>query len=349
MEQREYMTNLKMRKERTMNCRNWHIGIQALVCVSLGVACGGPAEDDQADSGHDAQVGPPATADAAERLAYMREHGTVIQLDANEVREKAAAFSVFSSAEWLVVQGYTTADSVCMVNGVWGNFSSAEGSGNVSLRTHGTQWYLDAFQGGALQVVCTKYSNFSTPGGSVVYLSSEALVGRTSDGTSTANMYWGDAVTFLTHASGEFEGGAESVHIGQSSNPTGPSLLNVRTSAATAPFVYTRIKGGARSFFIGPPTGAGLVKLIGYHNGSWVRGYVNSGVGTWHFTVGEPGGFSSYWLAPYDNAVCFLSRMSGDLDSSADKVSITKNGSQFYMAATGDAIGAARCMAYNQL
>ena len=153
-------------------------------------------------------------------------------------------------------------------------------------------------------------------------------------------------MTYLTDVTGEFEGAGESVHISQASSASSSSILNVRTQAETA-FEDTFIRGGARSLFIGNPSNGWLVKLYGYNNGSWVRGNVTS-AGTWQFTVGESGGYSSYWLAPYDSAVCYLSRVSGDLNTSSDKVFISTKATQVLVAATANAIGAARCMAYDQ-
>jgi hypothetical protein len=129
----------------------------------------------------------------------------------------------------------------------------------------------------------------------------------------------------------------------QSASPTASSTLNVRTQHGSG----TYIAGEALSFFAGNPSAGRLVKMIGFRDGAWYRGDVSQS-GTWQFTVGESGGYSSYYLAPYDNAVCYLSRISGNLNTSNDLVVISKTGTQFFLQEGGQAIGAARCMAYDQ-
>jgi hypothetical protein len=302
------------------------------------LACGAASEDGEDGIGD---------ALPEDRLAQMHEHGFLTELDSSATRDKAADFAFVTSSSIGRRTGYFINDSVCMISGGWGDFSSDQFSGSVVV-THLNTGEWSVFQGsrGTGQVVCTKFSNFILPASSVAWISDEGWLTRTTDGASTRSFWWGDAITYLIGAKGEFEGGSESAHISQSKTASAASVLTLTTQEETF-WQDTWIQAGARSFFIGVPNAGRLVKLYGFRDGGWVRGDMTSS-GTFHFTVGEAGGFSSYWLAPYDNAVCYLVRFSGELDTGADKVQISKNGSQFFLAQTGNAIGTARCMAYDQ-
>jgi hypothetical protein len=324
---------------------NWHLLLVMACAGSLLAACGGAAGDEDQDGSLEEAPAVPLS----DRLAYMQTHGRLRAVDAESPRNKANKHTFFSAASQGTVNTGKNFNSgnICMLSGVWGNFSDyiTVAGVNVSQYTSG-EWYLSADVGAAMSAVCTEPGVFRAPPSSVEWLSDEGWNGRRTDGTSTFSLWWGDAITFLTDVTGEFEGAGESVHISQSFNVATASVVSVRTQAETA-FADTFIRGGARSFFLGNPANGWLVKLYGYNNGAWVRGNVTN-AGTWQFTVGESGGFSSYWLAPYDSAVCFLTRVSGDLNTSSDKVAVTTKNSNFYLAATAKAIGAARCLAYDQ-
>jgi hypothetical protein len=323
---------------------NWHLMLVMACAGSLLAACGGAAGDEDQDGSLEEAPAVPLS----DRLAYMQTHGRLRAVDAESPRNKANKHTFFSAASGNLDTGKNfDVGNVCMLSAVWGNFSSGftPARVNVSQYTWG-EWYLSASVGAALSAVCTESGVFRAPPSTVAWLSDEGSNARRTDGTSTFSLWWGDAVTFLTGTTGEFEGAGESVHISQSFNVETASVVSVRTQADTA-FADTYIRGNARSFFLGNPANGWLVKLYGYNNGAWVRGNVTN-AGAWQFTVGESAGFSSYWLAPFDSAVCFLTRVSGDLNSSSDKVSVTTKESNFYLAATANAIGAARCLAYDQ-
>jgi hypothetical protein len=320
---------------------NWHYLVASMAVGALASACGAAGDEGESNEG------PPSVA-LSDRLAYMQMHGSVRALDAESPRNKGNKHTIFTAASGQVNTGKSfAAGNTCMLSGVWGNFSNSSNASSVMVHPYATgEWYLFADTGAAGSAICTEPGVFRAPPSSIEMLSNLGHASRATDGTSTTSMWWGDAITFLSEVTGEFEGDGESVHVSQSANVTTPSRLNARTGAETY-FAMTYISVLGRSWFIGNPSNQWLVKLYGFTNGAWVRGNV-SNAGTWQFTVGESGGFSSYWLAPFDSAVCYLTRVGGDLNSSSDKVNITTKESNFYLAATANAIGAARCFAYDQ-
>lgn len=127
---------------------------------------------------------------------------------------------------------------------------------------------------------------FVGPPGSVIWLMSPWETRQmVTDDHKTAPLWFGDASSHIMQVEGEFEGFGENI--------------------------------------VGVPGSGSLVKLYGFQNGNWVRGNVNSS-GTFKFAVGDPGGFSSYWLAPYDNALCYLTRFAGDADDNNDRSPSTR-------------------------
>ena len=93
--------------------------VMAVAAGSL-CACGGSVNDgDQSGS----QSVPPAVA-LSDRLAYMKAHGRLAELDTTGPQDKGLKFSVFSKAGGQLNTGKFWDLNICMISGVWGNFST---------------------------------------------------------------------------------------------------------------------------------------------------------------------------------------------------------------------------------
>jgi hypothetical protein len=110
---------------------------------------------------------------------------------------------------------------------------------------------------------------------------------------------------------------------------------------------------GVRSLFLGNPSVARLVRLMGYGtNGGVMRGDAAT-PGTFRMDVSNISGYSSYWLTPWIDGLCYLTKISGNFDGGAEQLRVRSSTDGWWYveakAASGKATsGSARCMAYDQ-
>lgn len=242
-------------------------------------------------------------------------------------------------------------DKLCLVSGFYGKFEHmnhqfelSNGSPNYFLWQD--SMYLGENGAGRGSITCVKHSSFLVPAGGVRWLSnvSVALVDTDYVAVDQAQLWWGDAASYVSGIRGEFAGGGERVKILQSTSARQSSFLDAKTRAS-------ELHGYALSYFAGVPDSGKLVKLYGYRDGSWVKGNVSSS-GLYEFDVGTTAGFSSYWLPPRDKAFCYITNVSGNFDGGGERLQITVNGNNWFLSTQSGGgkymSGSVRCMAYDQ-
>ncbi len=237
--------------------------------------------------------------------------------------------------------GGPAATNFCFLTQVRGRFS---GHGEtVRLRVVNARWRLDgssqqnSVSGTARCVARSEFGNAKA-----TRISSEEIgLGTTSpDGavckSVTKKAWWGDAITVLTTFGGRPRGGGEYVRVQQSSDPFGPSKLEVHNCQDDG-----QMDGAVYSFFFGKPQSGSTPVFIG-----------PSGQGT----VAQSGEFVSVHnqdvaMAPTMGTMCYFTQIGGHFLGGGDIVSIVPgsdaNGQNrwFLQARGGGSFARARCFA----
>ena len=342
---------------------------------------------DYADIVQDDQPANPPLASAQDQLAFMAKHGTFAEESAGDDREvsKAVTFRELtipedSYTEYVI--GPAPNKEVCVLAGMRGDydagyFCSSCYNGvppsfplgyqgvhlsqvDYAIMGDGTvvedKWLLssDGYQSAAGSAICVPWSNWpSVPNGGVKWVSGEwyrGIRGTYADYHAQATLWLGDAASFLATVGGELEGWGEKGHIVQATSASANSVLHSESTNGgfgnEADFI-----AGAYSVFVGVPGQGRLVRTINYNtSGEWVRGTVNSS-GTTEYATDTESGFSSYWLAPRDMGLCYLTYVGGDFNGYGESTRIRSRASQWFLesvAGGGKVRGRARCMAYSQ-
>jgi hypothetical protein len=250
---------------------------------------------------------------------------------------------------------HTSATHICVATGFTGDRSAEDSNANVFLQSNPAngQWYFrsDPHENGRAWARCAPWSSFIKNSGDVVW-SSDGVSARCKTSelggicSGTANLWKGDAWSVLQGVSGEMEGGGEWARVGQTGTV---GLSEVKVHTATGNFLMAAsMVGLGQSFFIGVPNSTRLAPFISFQNGNWVKSNILFGTTT--FDVSTTEGFSSYWLAPHSQGLCYMTRLSGDFNGSGESVRITVNGNNYFVTAragNGKAYGSVRCMAYD--
>lgn len=155
----------------------------------------------------------------------------------------------------------------------------------------------------------------------------------------------GDWATVISGVSGIFVGEGEQVWVDQSPNPSEPSEIHTTTGQCDK-----TMRGWATSFFIGIPHSSSLPVFIGPHG----QGTVAE---TREFVVDSRHGPSVVRMAPYDQAVCYFTEISGEFNGGGEYVEIYAAGPSggskswflqaHYLSGTG-VHARARCLKFQQ-
>ncbi|MBV8869127.1 MAG: hypothetical protein JOY65_06895 [Acetobacteraceae bacterium] len=229
-------------------------------------------------------------------------------------------------------------DGFCFLNRVTGEF---RGSGEKVLVYHENgNWYI----GGTSQqqdlggnALCVRWNAVSSTLGATRMISEGfAIQGQHNQGTFdtilndlplvphpsdadavhswTRKIWWGDAVSYLAGMSGQFDGGGESISVFQSTDPRGPSVLAAHSEAKDG---FMRASG--ISVFFGQPHSGQLARFWGPNGGN--RPIQAAG----EYGVNSAAGPADVAMAPYDQAFCFFTRISGKFRGGGEFVSIGVN------------------------
>jgi hypothetical protein len=334
--------------------RNLKVTLSALLLASGLSGCGGPASDPTAIDPNSGTADIPSQGRVVDELAWMQSHGRLIAPPAftEGVETKASATLSFSTSEQSSVQlGLTDSGWLCVLTGLAGG-----GTGTL----YGTVWdnnpggwQLGTSTGSAAWAECTPWSNFARPSGSAIWVS-PTLYSTTaqSDATGTSGWktdssqaWWGDAITAISGTYAMYQGFGEWIQITQSTSGFGPSTIWSHSEVAGN--LYTQ--ANAQSVFIGVPNSGRLVRLIGYQNGAY--GLSDATHADTEFAASTQSGYSSFWLATTDSAICYLTMFSGAFNGYGESVRILKQSGRWLLSTTrggGTAQGRARCMAYDQ-
>lgn len=213
---------------------------------------------------------------------------------------------------------------------------------NSAVDDTGPTWKLGGCQlepnSLSAEATCVPGSNFSTdPGGVVagsnVFMTEMAGLNRCPE-TQTADMWPGMAVAFLSGVVGQFEGGGEVLKIISASSSAAPARVSAETHYCDRPLV----DGSGYSLFVGIPDGRHTTK----------RSYATS--------VSTASGAKTKKLATTREALCYLTKVSGDLDGAPERVRIYPEidswGTEWWMinvnADRGSVYATAECVRYSQ-
>jgi hypothetical protein len=271
-------------------------------------------------------------------LVYKREPDEI------SVESLADIFRSSESPDRLVVarEFLTSVDThVCFLSAVGGDlYRGAEvnlrhvsdGAGNLF-------WLLDARIGisGAnsimAETVCVPWDSFITEGNDFVWYSDpveanagSGCLGRSKQVTVAPDDF---GVGFLTKLYGQFEGGDEYARLAHSTTDPHPLTLRVHTKQCG-------------------PMGAAAREFIAASEPQRTRR-------TSEFSVSSSG-ITRTTLYPTRDSVCFLTRVSGNMDGEPEQIRISPqfvNGIEMWVlearAGGGSAYGSAQCVMYNQM
>jgi len=317
--------------------------------AALSVGAFGCAVD--ASSASSERAAPEGPVDDASILARY-PGAQIIHREPGVAAPKAA---VWWEGDFASAPSFHTSYNLCVLSGVSGDFHFSDPDDNQVFltATDAGRWSSYFRMPGTGYQICTKWYNFVTGDERTPILSKSVDVEFTAiDEARSEAASPGDFATFVAGMAGEFAGGGEYVTAEQSGSLTENSRIKAQTlTGHYLPWPdSSHIWGMGYSvgFVGGTPK---LVNLWGFVNGAFKRGTINS-AGTYTFDVSTVSGYSSYWMADTDRAVCYLSRISGNLDGGGEGIRIVKNGSQWFLkswAAGGKAVmGSSRCLAYDQ-
>jgi hypothetical protein len=317
--------------------------------AALSVSAFGCAVD--ASSPSSERAAPEGPLDDASILARY-PGAQIIHRDPGVAAPKSA---VWWEGDFASAPSFHTSYNLCVLSGVSGDFHFSDPVTNsVDLVANSAGRWVGYFDvPGTGYQICTKWYNFVTGDERTPILTENVDVEFSAiDEARSEDTFPGDFATFVAGMAGEFEGGGEYVSAEQSGSLTENSRIKAQTLVGHyLPWPQSaHIWGNAYAVGFAGGTSK-LVNLWGYANGAFKRGTINS-AGTFTFDVSTLSGYSSYWMADTDRAVCYLSRISGNLDGGGEGLRIVKNGSQWFLkswAASGrSAMGSARCLAYDQ-
>lgn len=246
---------------------------------------------------------------------------------------------------------FSSTTDLCLLSGVSADFHY---DNNVSLDLYNDKTYHGFVQaGGNGWQICSKWSNFALPDSGTIKVSKWFDIGfRGTDESKSVATLPGYAATVLASVGGELEGGGEAVGAHQIDSLTSNGWLSAETHVGTGfPFPSSaEIYVGGYAVVVTRPKPK-LVRLIGFIDGAFQRGTI-ADAGTFSYNVSTSSGFSSYWLSPRSKGVCYLSKISGNLDGTGEGIRIIQKESQWFIKtwakAGRSAIGQARCLAYDQ-
>jgi hypothetical protein len=315
-------------RARSIGLRSWHI----IAATQFVIACGGM--DEQA-------------ADPEGAAGATATPGNIIpgaDVPAGVMPKATATTEYYDDAFPRYTVSKTT--HFCVLTGIKGNYSHEHAEFGLSVDDTWFLWRQYADNHG--WVTCTSMNNFvGNPGYERLLGARSWVAGSTSYvAGDSANMWWGDAASFISRVGGHWEGGGEYVKIRQSANAYASSVITLQSRQSDGS------EATGYSFFVGVPGEGRLVRLWGYNTaGAVTRGTVASS-GTFEMVVGTTSGYSSYWLAPIDNGICYLTYFSGNFDGGAEEVRIFKEAGRWVLHAKSNSNkyirAAARCMDYNQ-
>jgi hypothetical protein len=267
--------------------------------VILASALGGCVEPDAVDDTEDADEADDLTTIEQNASAYNAPFDVVIP----------------PSTGWYE-PGYTRSTHVCYLTAIQGTF---HGDGHRVLASQaGSKWTFNsnsAGGGASGTITCAGVKWFQTESGSAHWASPITYSSAYYfDVCANAQDFgWkGDSVMMLTGIAGQLSGPAQGI------STTQPPNTNKKT------YLYTQdCTGGsgvaayAVNLFVGEPhVGA----TPWYYNDLYGRTQI-SGV-TW--ASAAPGETERVWLAPIDEAACYLSGLAGDLSGPDDQVAIER-------------------------
>lgn len=255
-----------------------------------------------------------------------------------------------------------TATHVCFLSRLQGNMTVVSTvlvhdsptdlvpSGRLSSE-RGTHWKLAGLGAGLLaHAICVPQSRFFTNAGGVRWLSERfaamAVTGANGcTAQSSKDTWWGDATTFLSGVSGTFEGNGEIASISFGTGMT-PSSVSARTNHC-----QSQIQATAYSYFVGIPGWNRTPRLV-------CNGECTGQNGEYRVSAAN-GAIDSVPMAESTHAVCYFTRISGEFNSSLDRVRIYPSPPDQYnnperwilearATAGASASARARCVAYNQ-
>ena len=281
---------------------------------------------------------------AEEQLAFFAKEGTVAT--STSEAPKAPSYQRFFTGGEMVMLPYDA--HVCVIDELRGETSvESTSSGPYLNKTHPDgKWRANGRPTIQLGSTCVTSSSFLVPSGGVRWLSdtgTQALAYWW--GTASANLWQGDAFSYLTGFGSSGLGGlGELGQVNQANTGNGRNTLYADADN------YFGFAPYAHSFFAGVAGRFNLVRLIGYRNGSLQRGNITTS-GTFTFNISNFTGYSSYWMSPADQGFCALTRITGRLAGGSDHVKAYRSsGTQWYATVSSKSQFAAsfRCMAYDQ-
>jgi hypothetical protein len=206
----------------------------------------------------------------------------------------------------------------------------------------GSMWKLGGAQGHSnslsSEATCVPVSNFFSDPGAVIWQSAPAYAEvRNCQASRSANLWNGDAVSFLTHVQGNFEGNSEAAEI-ISGAPNTPSQVRIKQNRPVCNITSWNFAAGARSLFVGIPGTTAMWTSLKY---SLVAGSNQS---------------KKAKMIRTRDGVCYLKRISGDFDGGGERIrifpEIDSSGVEYWnleaKAQGGSAYTTAECVTYDQ-
>jgi hypothetical protein len=329
---------------------DWNLGRARAAAVALASTCLCACGADPSTTSEDTSSGPGKPAEGALTIQLPGSAGNV---------EKAAKWfdmdaATFNSRELFYVQ-----DWLCFLSKIGGEIEDSGGQMLYPSKTSrgDVYWFLYTETNARTRVICTQWTNFTAAGSIAADLSPETSIPVTTgtSGSDYVDMWGGNSATAISGIDASaMNGYGEYALIRQSTDPTTPSRLEVRTKAGILGIFKAYIEGWGQSVFFGNRSLRKLVNLVGYSGangtGSLRLGNAASS-GTFEFNVSTTSGFQSYWMSATNQGICYFTNISGEFDGGGEYARISENGSQWFLASAaggGEVKASARCMAYYQ-
>jgi hypothetical protein len=211
------------------------------------------------------------------------------------------------------------------------------------LNDMATTWKLGGFQSESnslnAEATCVPLSDFKLDPGGVTLISGMAAVIRDCGGSSSANLWSNHAVSFLTAVRGEFEGGGEKADIVSSDWVRNPAAVSTVRASSQQCKTGKHVEAIGRSFFPG---------VLGQTWGAF-RSLSRVSIST-------ASGPRRKQLGRTASGVCYLTKISGDLDGAPERIRIypemDASGAEWWWIEVtkgdGSAYADAECVSYDQ-